>query len=428
MPLPRTIDTRTFELLQPPSGGALTPEQLVQLQLATADPEGKQAAILIVDDSDELRALNILKLQQFGYTNITAAADGESALAILRREEFDLMILDIEMPRLDGYGVLATLKKDPKLRHLPVLVSSGVDQLDAVVRCIELGAEDFLSKPLKSVIFRARVAASLERKRLRDLERLRLIQVQYEHQLLEVEQEKSERLLLNVLPQTIATRLKQGERTIAERYADVTVLFADVVDFVGLASRTEPEELVALLNDLFSRFDQLAARHGLEKIKTIGDSYLVVGGLPERRTDHAEAVASMALEMLDALAMFNADRGSRLRMRIGLNSGPVVAGIIGRNKFSYDLWGATVNLASRMQSSGLPDCIQVSAATRELLDGKFVLTARGTVACKGLGEVSTFFLQGRVAARAHVLASNSELTAQRTETHVPAAALRPLVP
>ncbi len=401
----RSTDTNPFQILQPSALGGLNAEQVAQLQLATEDPHGKKAAILVVDDNDELRTTIVLKLELFGYNNVATAPNGEVALAMIREREFDLVILDIEMPRLNGFGVLAALREDPDRRHLPVIVSSGLNDLDAVVRCIELGAEDYLSKPLKAVIFRARVAATLERKRLRDIERLRLIQVQHERKLLELEQEKTERLLLNVLPQTIATRLKQGERTIAERYNGVTVLFADVVDFSSFASRTEPEDLVALLNDLFSRFDQLAARHGLEKIKTIGDSYLAVGGLPERRPDHAEAIASMALEMLDALAEFNAARGSVLRMRIGVNSGPVVAGIIGKQKFSYDLWGSTVNLASRMQSSGVPGCIQLSPTTYELLQGKFEMTSRGTVACKGLGEVSTFLLNGKIPQRENALAS-----------------------
>ena len=386
MPPQRPSDTRPFHLLQNASGGR-TAELIAELQ---ADPQGKQAAILVVDDNVELRKTIVLKLELFGYSNVTTAGDGEEALGLIREQEFDLMILDIQMPKLDGFGVLAALKNDPTRVQLPVVVSSGLDDLDAVVRCIELGAEDYLLKPLKSVIFRARVQATLERKRLRDIERLRLLQVQHE-------QEKSERLLLNVLPESIATRLKQGERTIAERYNGVTVLFADVVDFSSFASRTEPEDLVSQLNDIFSRFDQLAARYGLEKIKTIGDSYLVVGGLPERRADHAEAIAGMALDMLQALEAFNADRGGRLRMRIGLNSGPVVAGIIGRQKFSYDLWGATVNLASRMQSSGVPGCIQVSSATAELLQGKFQLTPRGSIAVKGMGEVTTYLLDGRVA-------------------------------
>jgi adenylate cyclase len=402
---PRPSDTNPLHLLQPAALGGLNAEQLAQLQLATDDPEGKKGAILVVDDNDDLRTTIVLKLELFGYNNVTTAANGEVALELIRQREYDLVILDIEMPRLDGFGVLRALRADPARRHLPVIVSSGLNDLDAVVKCIELGAEDYLTKPLKAVIFRARVAATLERKRLRDIERLRLIQVQHERRLLELEQEKTERLLLNVLPQAIAIRLKQGERTIAERYNHVTVLFADVVDFSTLSNRTEPEDLVALLNDLFSRFDHLAARHGLEKIKTIGDSYLTVGGLPERRDDHAEAIASMALEMLVALASFNEARGSLLRMRIGVNSGPVVAGIIGRQKFSYDLWGTTVNLASRMQSSGLPGCIQLSPTTHDLLQGKFEMTSRGTVTCKGVGEVSTYLLSGKIAEPERVLAN-----------------------
>lgn len=391
----QTVETRTFQLLQQPRVGGLSLEQLNQLQLALSDPQGKQAAILVVDDSDPFRDLIVLNLQQLGYENVTAASDGESALNLIRHHEYDLVVLDIDMPHLDGYGVLTALKNDATRRHLPVIVSSGVEGLNAVVRCLELGAEDFLPKPVNSVIFRARVAATLERKRLRDLERLRLIQLQYETQRLATEQEKAERLLLNILPKTIAARLRQGERTIAERFPEVTVLFADVVDFMALTSRTEPEELVSMLNDLFSRFDQLANRHGVEKIKTIGDSYLAVGGLPERRPDHAEAVANMALDMLNATAAFNCDRAHHLSLRIGLNSGPVVAGVIGRQKFSYDLWGATVNIASRMQTSGLPDSIQVSAATQALLAKKFHLVPRASVSFKGLGEIPAYLLVGR---------------------------------
>jgi class 3 adenylate cyclase len=402
MTSPQSLETRAFQLLQPPAAGGLSPEQLTQLQLATTEAGGKDAAILVVDDSDAMRDLIVLLLQSHGYTQITAAVDGRMALNLIRRQAFDLVILDIEMPVVDGYQVLRELKDDPELRHLPVIVTSGVGGLDPVVQCINLGAEDFLSKPIENVIFRARVAASLERKRLRDLERLRLVQLRHEHRLLEIEQERSEQLLLSILPAAVARRLKRGERTIAERYAAVTVLFADVVDFSVLASSIPPEELVSLLNDLFSRFDQLASRYGLEKIKTVGDCYFVVGGLPEPRADHAAAVAGMALDMRDAVGAFNAARGRSLELRIGLNSGPVVAGVIGRQKFSYDLWGTTVNLASRMQSSGLPGSIQVSAATHDLLAGGFQLTPRGTVACKGLGEVRTYLLHGREAAPAAV--------------------------
>ncbi len=387
-------ETRTFELLRRVKSDGLSADTLAQLQNAQNSATDKQAAILLVEDNAELRKVIVQILHTLGYANVTEAADGQAALDLLAQREFDLIVLDIEMPRVNGFEVLASLKRDPARRHLPVIVASGLDRLDAVVRCIELGAEDFLPKPVNSVLLGARVGASLERKRLRDLERLRLLELQQEKQLLQAEQEKSERLLLNILPQAIAERLKRGEHTIAERHATVTVLFADLVEFSALSNHTDPQELVALLNDLFSRFDRLAGQHGLEKIKTIGDCYLVVGGLPEPTASHATDVASMALEMLTALADLNRERGLKLGLRIGLNSGPVVAGVIGSRKFTYDLWGVTVNLAARVQSSGLPNRVNVSANTFELLRNDFRLTERGTVECKGLGQVRTYLLEG----------------------------------
>ncbi len=387
-------ETSTFQLLRSAVQSGLPPELALQLQRAESDQSGRQAAILVADDEDAMRGVLLLMLRALGYQNLAEARDGEEALAALHEREFDLLITDMQMPAMDGFALLQAIKDDPFMRHLPVIVASGMNQLDAVARCIEMGAEDFLPKPVNATILRARVNASLDRKRLRDLERLRLIQLQQEKQLLEMEKEKSERLLLNILPQCIAERLKGGERNIAERFAEVTVLFADIVDFTTLANETDPEDLVTILNELFSRFDRLAERHGLEKIKTIGDSYLVVGGLPLPRADHAEAVAEMALGMLATVRDLNSDSGISLRVRIGLNTGPVVAGVIGRKKFTYDLWGTAVNLASRMQSSGLPDHIHLSEGTRRLLRGHFKVTARGTVHCKGHGEVRSYLLEG----------------------------------
>ncbi len=387
---------RTFQLLQRAKTDALTAEQQNQLERARTDSSGAQAAILVADDSEAVRAIIVLMLHSLGYRNVAEAVDGQDALEQLHQREFDLLVLDIEMPRLDGYKVLEAMKEDPVLRHLPVIVASGLNEIEAVVKCIELGAEDFLPKPVNAVIMRARVAASLERKRLRDLEQIRLIELHWEKQLLATEQEKSERLLLNILPASVAGRLKQGEQNIAERYADVSVLFADLVGFTALVKRTDPVELVGLLNDLFSRYDRIASRFGLEKIKTIGDCYLVVGGLPEPRSDHPEAVAGMALEMLDALETFNQERGIKLRLRLGLHTGPVVAGVIGHQKFAYDLWGATVNLASRLQSAGVPNRVHVSEHTALRLRSKFRLTDRGAIMCKGIGRVRTCLIEGRI--------------------------------
>jgi len=389
-------ETGTFHLLQQAEARRRSVEELVQSQIARASSGEKDAAILIAEDSSALREVIRLILRSEGYHDLTEAADGQTALDLMLSRDFDLLILDIKMPGMSGYDILNTLKKDPARSHIPVIVASGIDQLDSVARCIELGAEDFLPKPVNSVLLLARISASLERKRLRDMDKLRLSELQQEKQLLQMEREKSERLLLNILPVPIAHRLKKGERTIAQRYDQVTVLFADLVDFINLSNRTEPESLVSLLNDLFSRFDRIADVHGLEKIKTIGDSYFVVGGLPDPRPNHAEAVAEMALEMLDALAALNRERGTNLSIRIGLNSGPVVAGVIGRKKFTYDLWGATVNIAHRMQSSGLPNRAHLTAHTAALLKDKFRCSERGTVDCKGLGKVQTCLLEERI--------------------------------
>jgi guanylate cyclase len=210
----------------------------------------------------------------------------------------------------------------------------------------------------------------------------------------EHERERSEKLLLNILPAPIAARLKDGPATIADSFGGVTVLFADLVGFTTLSARIPTDELIVMLNDVFSGFDALAEKHGLEKIKTIGDAYMVVGGVPTSRTDHAEAVAKMALEMRTYIAEKRLARGERLDVRIGIHSGPVVAGVIGTRKFSYDLWGDTVNTASRMESHGEPGKIQVSEATRALLSPKFALIERGPIAIKGKGEMKTWFLEG----------------------------------
>jgi adenylate cyclase len=209
------------------------------------------------------------------------------------------------------------------------------------------------------------------------------------------EREKAEHLLLNILPESIAKRLQKDSDTIADSFEEATVLFSDIVDFTRLSGEISPTELVNLLNEIFSRFDRLVEQHGLEKIKTIGDSYMVVGGLPLPRQDHAEAVADFALDMQQEIDAVNAQQGHAFMMRIGIHSGPVVAGVIGLKKFIYDLWGDTVNTASRMESHGLPGYIQVSDATYERLKDKYVFQERGSISVKGKGEMTTYFLKER---------------------------------
>jgi class 3 adenylate cyclase len=229
------------------------------------------------------------------------------------------------------------------------------------------------------------------------------------YRLLEVERARSEGLLRTMLPASIAERLKQRQEVIADASPQVTVLFADIADFTEHAERSPPAATVALLNQLFSQFDALTEARGLEKIKTVGDAYMAAGGLPDPMPDHAGAMAELALEMLEFAARQRLPDGGPVRLRIGLDSGPVVAGVIGRRRFSYDLWGDTVNTASRMEATGVPGCIQVTERTRQLLGDRYVFGERRTIQVKGKGKMLTYFLSGRTREHDH--------TTDRTEPH-----------
>jgi class 3 adenylate cyclase len=368
-----------------PTEQSLTTEKVI-------DPLFASFCILVVDDSRTLRRILIRELNSLGFQNILEAADGVEAIATVRSKSIDLMLLDMEMPELDGLGVLTELKSDDIYKSLPIIVISGADQFEKTIKCIEIGAEDYLPKPFDPILLRARIFSSLEKKRLRDLDQKHLEMLNQEKELLEVEQMKTEKLMLNILPRPIADRLKRGEKNISGSYPDVTILFSDLVGFTKMSSQTSATDLVKLLNDLFTRFDKRADALGVEKIKTIGDAYMAVAGLPIPRPDHAQLCAELALGMFDDLKAFNQENGKELDMRIGLNSGPVVAGVIGFTKFSYDLWGNTVNTASRMESTSKPGRVQVSPATYEAIKDDFTLEDGGLMECKGLGEILTHLL------------------------------------
>jgi adenylate cyclase len=227
---------------------------------------------------------------------------------------------------------------------------------------------------------------------------------------LRVEQAKAENLLLNILPRSIADKLKAQTQPIADHFGSASILFADVVDFTPWSERLPPADVVGFLDRLFSRFDELADRHGLEKIKTIGDCYMVAAGVPTPRPDHARALALMALDMLDAMCADDEVGQLGLELRVGINSGPVVAGVIGRKRFLYDLWGDAVNTASRMESHGTPGRIQITRATYELLADEFECEPRGTIAVKGKGDVEAWYLVGSVGDRPSATEFGSEAT------------------
>ncbi len=211
---------------------------------------------------------------------------------------------------------------------------------------------------------------------------------------LRIEQARSERLITNVLPGSIAQRLKDATGSIADHVECATILFADIVDFTPLSQGLSPAEVVGTLDQLFSDFDTLVERHGLEKIKTIGDAYMAAAGVPDPCADHASKAARLALDMREAIATSAIADRRGLELRIGINSGPVTAGVIGTKRFLYDLWGDAVNTASRMESNGTPGQIQITRSTLELIEDAFVCTPRGTIVVKGKGEMETWYLVG----------------------------------
>jgi class 3 adenylate cyclase len=345
-------------------------------------PANGPARLLVVDDTRESRTTLARVLTRMGH-EVELAVDGVEGFERLARGDIDLAMLDVEMPRCDGITLLRKLRHDPAFAELPVIMVSGVDDAEAVAGCIDLGADDFISKPFEARFVAARVRASLASKRLREWERA------YRAMLIE-EEARAGRLIADMLPDAIARRLKGGETNIAEQLLDVSVAFADIVGFTARAAAMDAAAVVAQLNAVFSEFDALAVSHGVEKIKTIGDAYMVVGGAPEPRDDHLEAVADFALA---ASAAASARHG--VDLRIGIHVGPVVAGVIGTKRLTYDVWGHTVNLASRLESNGVPRRVQVSREVRDRLERRYRFEARGAVDLKGVGVQETFLLVGR---------------------------------
>lgn len=350
--------------------------------------------ILIVDDMNANVRLLEGMLRGAGYVCISSTMNSREVRELHRKNRYDLILLDLQMPSMDGFQVMENLKTIETDGYLPVLVITA--QPDQKLRALKAGARDFVSKPFDLAEVLIRVYNMLE-VRLLHLETKRL----YDRVL--AEQKVSERLLLNVVPRSIAERLKGRpevladtfNEVIADNFAEVTVLFADIVEFTKFSETVSAEVVVEVLNEIFTRFDSIADKYGLEKIKTIGDAYMVAAGLPIPVADHATRVAQMALDMIEAIDRFNQQSGHKLKMRLGIDTGAVVAGVIGKRKFLYDLWGDVVNTASRMESHGVPGRIQVTDSTRQHLNTAFVFESRGAIEVKGKGAMHTWFLNSR---------------------------------
>jgi adenylate cyclase len=360
-------------------------ETIRQVLDEQAAPETRVTGrILVVDDNESILDLLSRQLTREGH-EVEICDSGEKALARLDIEPFDLLLLDLMMPGINGLDVLRQLKADPHTATLPVVMISALDETETAVRCIEAGAEDYLAKPPNPILLRARIAAALERKFLRDRDEAAT-------QTLRAEQERSERLLRNVLPGPIVDRLRDGETVIADHFDAVTILFCDLVGFTALTSRLSPGRVLDLLSGIFSGFDRLAAEFALEKIKTIGDAYMVAGGLPRPHEGHVRAVAAMALRMPEVVAKASRAIGEQLTVRIGIDTGPAVAGIIGTQKFLYDVWGDTVNTASRMEHHCEPGRVHITQAVKDALGETYTYEALPPVEVKGKGRMETFYL------------------------------------
>ncbi len=352
--------------------------------------------VLLIDDQEMIgeavrRMLASEKDIKFYYCNDPAQAI-HKALEV----KPTVILQDLVMPEIDGLQLLRFFRANSLTRDIPMIVLSSKEEAELKAQAFSLGANDYLVKLPNPVELIARIRYH-SKGYMHLLERNLAYQTMQDYlEKLEIEQKKSQELLLNILPEAIAERLKKEQGVIAEEFAAVSVMFADIVGFTQLSASISPKDLVHLLNDIFSKFDELAEKHGLEKIKTIGDSYMVVAGLPNPREDHGDAIAEMALDMQEAIATYREKLGISLSIRIGIHSGPVVAGIIGTKKFIYDLWGDTVNTASRMESHGIPDGIQITEATYLLIEDKYEFEKRGLISVKGKGQMAAYLLEGRL--------------------------------
>ena len=368
---------------------------MTTLTTATAHiPAGHR--VLLIDDQAMIGEAVKRMLAQQPDVAFEFCPEADAALDAALAFRPTVILQDLVMPGINGLDMVGRFRSVPETEQIPVIVLSAREEALVKAQLFEAGANDYLVKLPDQIELIARIRVHSDAyKRL--LERNAAFDA-LEKSLADLkrEREKSERLLLNILPEKIAERLKEGEASIAESFSCVTVLFADLCGFTEFSQHVDARNLVAMLDEIFSTFDHLARAHGVEKIKTIGDAYMAVAGLPIPRDDHAEAVAAMALGMQEAFRGVMKSRGLAMDLRIGMHSGPVAAGVIGRHKFTYDLWGDTVNLASRMESHGEPSRIHVSQATRDLLEGKFRFADRGEITVKGKGAMHTSFLLGRV--------------------------------
>jgi adenylate cyclase len=347
-------------------------------QNKAADAAIATGSLLVVDDNELNRDMLTRRLERLGY-NVSCAENGIEALKLLRTESFDLLLLDIVMPLMDGFEVLEQLKAEPLLRDIPVIVLSASDELDHIVKCIQKGAQDYLSKPFSPVLLQARIGSCLERKRLRDQETLYLRQI-------EEEKRRSDELLHVILPSDIAAELKATDAVKPRRFEKVGILFSDIVEFTAYSAQRGPEEILSHLQSLVEAFEQLCLKHNLEKIKTIGDSFMATAGLMKRLDNPALNCVRCGLDMLTAARELT----PMWQVRVGVHVGPVIAGVVGHRKYQYDVWGDAVNTASRLEQAAAAGSVCVNKDTWNLIAERCHGRSLGRFVLKGKGEQELF--------------------------------------
>lgn len=334
--------------------------------------------VLVVDDNEMNRDMLSRRVERQGHL-VKLAKDGLEALEVLRAEPIDLVLLDIMMPGMNGYEVLETVKSDPVLQHIPVIMISAVDEIDSVVRCIEMGAEDYLPKPFNPVLLKARIGAALDKKKMRDQEQAYLSQI-------EAEKQRVDELLHVILPDVIVAELKATNAVKPRRYDNVAVLFCDIVGFTSYCDRRDPEEVIPHLQKMVEIFEDLTQRYDLEKIKTIGDSYMTTGGLLRPLPNPVLNCIQCGLEMVAIAPTLP----PQWKVRVGIHVGPVVAGLVGSRQFLFDVWGDTVNTANRIEGVGVPNAVNISGdawrQVADLVQGE----SRGLMNIRGKGDLELF--------------------------------------
>ncbi len=333
-------------------------------------------SLLVAEDEEFNRTLILRHLKKEGYDNVEVAENGRQALDMARAGNFDLVLLDIEMPEMDGYGVLEQLKSDMRLRDVPVIMISSIDDMDSIVKCIELGADDYLPKPFDPVLLRARLGACLDKKRLLDEKASYLSQIKDE-------KKKSDELLNVILPAAAANELKRNGRVEPRQFDNVALLFCDIVGFTSFCSKHTAEEVVGGLQNLFVKFEEITRDHQMEKIKTIGDEFMATAGLLMPNDNPLLSAVRCGLAMAQAAQ----ETEPNWEVRVGVHSGSVVAGIVGRDKYQFDVWGDTVNIAARMAGQGSPGTVTMTHESWLQVEDDCQGRTLGRVEIKGKGSI-----------------------------------------